>query len=283
MRNIKKIRPFWGGVLVGILAIFYMYNAITVQHLQYKFKIIGWGGTFNVALIKGFPAYQLCFIVGIIMMFILLYIRKSLYQVSIYVPIALTIILSILGFLGAKLLYILENLKTVNIKETLISFGGLSFYGALLLIPIIFIAFSRITNIDYQKILDYSAPAGLIMITFMRFGCFFKGCCAGIQLWINHNPVIIPTQLIECSFDLFLLNYILYAENKDKFNGRRYSIFLLIYGIYRFFIEFIRNTKPIFLNMSNGQIMSLITIVLAIIYNQFYCKNRNTNIKYERE
>ena len=121
------------------------------------------------------------------------------------------------------------------------------------------------------------------MITFMRFGCFFKGCCAGIQLWINHNPVIIPTQLIECSFDLFLLNYILYAENKDKFNGRRYSIFLLIYGIYRFFIEFIRNTKPIFLNMSNGQIMSLITIVLAIIYNQFYCKNRNTNIKYERE
>lgn len=151
MRNIKKIRPFWGGVLVGILAIFYMYNAITVQHLQYKFKIIGWGGTFNVALIKGFPAYQLCFIVGIIMMFILLYIRKSLYQVSIYVPIALTIILSILGFLGAKLLYILENLKTVNIKETLISFGGLSFYGALLLIPIIFIAFSRITNIDYQK------------------------------------------------------------------------------------------------------------------------------------
>lgn len=114
--------------------------------------------------------------------------------------------------------------------------------------------------------LDYSTPAGIIMLACIRCGCFMRGCCHGITIWAASNPLIFPTQLMECTLNLFLLDYILKLERSHKFDKARYIIFMGTYGIIRFFIEFLRDTPKNLCLLSNGQWFSIICIFILLFY-----------------
>ena len=263
------------GVVCFAAACFYFYEACSVKNLSYKSVLVSFGGTFNRSLIGTFPAYEVLFIIGCIMMFVTLFARRKKYQYEIIKTFLITLELIVLGVLGAKILYVLENIDTILSKGFKITFGGLSFFGALIIIPVVYILLNLIKKYNYKKRLDFCAPAGLVMIAFMRIGCFLKGCCSGIQIWINSNPVIIPAQLIECCFDFFLLDYILTLERKNKYEGYRYAVFLMIYSTYRFFLEYIRKTFTFVWHFTNGQFFSVICFIIC--FTIIFLKRRKNN------
>ena len=120
---------------------------------------------------------------------------------------------------------------------------------------------------------------------FGRIGCLFAGCCYGkiTDMWYGiqmyEHGVLekrIPTQLIEAIylFLLFtLLQYILIKRN----NRKTPAIYMIMYGIFRFFIEFLRDDNRGSLGssiLSPSQLISIVlvvagTILLVLYYTKF--------------
>ena len=82
-----------------------------------------------------FSTYWLMLLIGAVGMGVYTWRHKSEYRLPGVKSVVFTIVLTIVGFTGAKLLYILENLRTT--LEDGISLGGVSFFGSVFLIPLL--------------------------------------------------------------------------------------------------------------------------------------------------
>ena len=78
-----------------------------------------------------------------------------------------------------------------------------------------------------------------------RIGCFFAGCCHGqkTDAWYGvYMPAVgarvIPTQLIEALFLAALCAILIFRILRGKQDG--FPIYLVAYGFFRFFLEFLR-------------------------------------------
>ena len=166
--------------------------------------------------------------------------------------------------------------------------GGMSFHGGLIGIIIASILFSKKHNQDsflYMDLVSLVAPIGIF---FGRLANFINSELYGTPTDIPWAVTFIqvdnlsrhPSQLYEAILEGIILFIILmYFKNKDylKKPGLISGLFLIIYSIFRFFIEFVRVPDEqlgyLIFELSMGQIISLIFFVIGIIL--FYLKNEN--------
>lgn len=253
-------------ITVGVyfaISCFFFFEALLTPHLNYAFPFVGYGGTFRYHSIHlgsvSVSLYWLMHGVGVVGMVFMCLHRAPAFGISTPAAVVTAILLAVFGFIGAKILYILENWR--HVMEHGISLGGVSFFGTVffmpLVIPLMGLAFRK-KPLEY---LDYCTPAGLVMLTCIRTGCFLHGCCGGITFWAFERPVTLPSQLIECTLDLILLSLLLHLEQRKK--GQLYAIFMGGYGALRFFVEFLRNTPKNTLLLSHGQWFSICCMVIC--------------------
>lgn len=105
-----------------------------------------------------------------------------------------------------------------------------------------------------------------------RFGCLTAGCCRGLPYdgWCAMRGVDgvmrYPTQLIEIIFQLAIgISFLVMVKRKILF-GRLFSFYLIVYGVFRFLTEFIRDTPKSFGVLSGYQIISLVMIALGAAF-----------------
>ena len=189
----------------------------------------------------------------------------------------LNIYIFLAGIIGARILYVLTELKyyTQNPGEILkIWEGGLVFYGALIAGVFFYFWYVKKQKLDALFVGDLIIPAVALGQAFGRLGCFMRGCCYGKQSQtfglvfkdIGDNLPHIPTQLIESAavFGIFL--FLVYR--KPRFKGEIFALYLALYGSVRFLIEFLRGDDrgPVFFTaVSVSQFISLLAIILAVV------------------
>ncbi len=285
MRNKCKFTVFfYAFIMLAIATSLFICDAVFSKHLSYFFPFVGYGGTFRwnyfqMGNIK-ISLYWSMYLLGIGSMCALSFKRREVCGLNTCKAILTGPILFILGFLGAKILFIIENMSYILENGLELSLGGVSFFGAVFFLWLSVPLVARFLRVDSMKYLDYCTPAVVLMLACIRLGCFMKGCCHGRTVWIGSNPLVYPTQLIECALDLLLLDYLLRAEKDDRFNHGRYFLFMGAYGIIRFFVEFLRDTPKSVLYMSNGQWFSICCIVICAVY---MLKIRNDESGYSQE
>lgn len=264
---LSKLKILYFILIYLILTFLFVFEAIITPHLNYALDFVDYGGTFRYQSFligsQTISLYWLAHFIGIICMILMCVYRAKKYLINNFLAILTAIFLAVFGYIGAKLLYIIENWN--YFLKNGVSINGVSFFGTVFFIPIIIPIIGRIFKKDPKEYLDYCTPAGLVMLTCIRTGCFMNGCCRGITLWIFNRPVIIPAQLIECVLDLILLSIILQLETQQKYKGKLYIIFMGGYGILRFFVEFIRNTPKNIIFLSHAQLFSICCIVISFI------------------
>jgi phosphatidylglycerol:prolipoprotein diacylglycerol transferase len=116
------------------------------------------------------------------------------------------------------------------------------------------------------------APCCIIIAhAFGRVGCAFAGCCYGKEItsgiaMYNHGAWRIPTQLYEAFF-LFVLYAVLFYLVKRKNFKYTMPIYLFVYGIFRFIIEFFRADERGTLvgAISPSQFWSIAMVVLSVV------------------
>ena len=170
--------------------------------------------------------------------------------------------------------------------------GSITFIGGLLggiaSFVIGYFIFRRFYKVRLYKVVSIYPPCIIIAHAFGRVGCFFAGCCygkptdsfLGVKFPRLHTPVH-PTQLYEAAF-LFILfalcSYLLLAK-KFKHN---LSLYLISYGVFRFFIEFLRNDNrgQLVGKISPSQFWSILLVAAGIgmifVLNYFYKKEEKT-------
>ena len=188
------------------------------------------------------------------------------------------------GIFGARLLYVLTNLKyyishpleIINLTK-----GGLVWYGAFLFGILVGIIFVKRNKINFWKGADLLAPYIALAQAIGRIGCFLNGCCYGGEVPSSFIFSVVfpgesvfrhPTQIYS-SFILLLLFIILRAWQKiRRFNGEVFLGYILLYSITRFGLEFLRGDNPrIFSIFTLSQLISIpvFTVCSAIFIYKF--------------
>ena len=230
-----------------------------------------------------FRWYSLAYIFGIIIGWILAknYLVKNdeiLKKFDDYVTfLIIGIILG--GRLGYVIFYNLDYYKNNILEIFFIWQGGMSFHGGLLGVILASVWFAKKNNQDPYLYLDVVSIVAPIGIFFGRVANFINSELYGIETSLPWGVKFIkvddlyrhPSQLYEAFFEgIILFVILLYLKKKFlmKNPGFISGIFLLIYSTFRFFIEFLRVPDEqlgyILLNLSMGQIISLIFLVVGI-------------------
>ena len=194
--------------------------------------------------------------------------------------------------LGGRLGYVIFynfNYYSHNILDIFkIWQGGMSFHGGLLGIILSSIIFAKKNCQDPFEYMDLVALVAPIGIFFGRLANFINSELYGKTtevLWsvtftkVDNLPRH-PSQLYEAVLEgviLFLILMYFRKKNYLKKTGLISGLFLIFYSIFRFFVEFFRVPDEqlgyLILNLSMGQIISLIFVIIGTIL--FYIKNEN--------
>ena len=185
------------------------------------------------------------------------------------------------GIIGAKLLYVIENVPLSEIishpLENLLSRGGLTFYGGFFgaLALVWFIAHRN--KLSMWVVGDLASPALALAYAIGRIGCFLVGDDYGVPSnlpWAMAFPKglppttipVHPTQLYEIVIMFIVFLFIWKIRKLDRPAGWLFSIYLILAGLERFFIEFLRNTtqSPI-PGLSVAQLMAVVIIVVGAV------------------
>ncbi len=199
----------------------------------------------------------------------------------------LGIYIIISALLGAKLLLVITDFKsyTADPREllTLARSGGV-FYGGLIVAVVVALWYIRRVGLPLWTTCDVFAPGIALGHVVGRFGCFFAGCCYGkptTEPWgiTFTDPFaasnvgtplgvpLHPTQLYEAGAELLILLVLLFTERKGRpFAGRTFWLYMLLYAISRFIIEFFRGDERGTVGMfSTSQFISILLAPLAIV------------------
>ena len=184
--------------------------------------------------------------------------------------------------------------------------GGVTFIGGLIGGVVSFLAVYFWKRKQFKsKLIDILsiAPCSITVAHgFGRLGCFFAGCCYGITtgtkwdmafpIWnsnweITGHVYHLPTQLYEAIFlfIIFGIMSLLVLKKDFKYNM---PVYLIAYGIWRFFLEFIRDDdRGSFIgNISPSQFWSIVMLAIGValifLINYIY-KNKKVEPAVEEE
>ncbi len=168
--------------------------------------------------------------------------------------------------------------------------SGMSYHGGL--IGVIFASFlyCRKNQINLWDFSDLITPAVPLGYTFGRLGNFFNGELFGRETtlpWGMYFPydsthlLRHPSQLYEAFFEGIILFLFLWAVRKKKqVKYNMFSLYLIGYGLIRFFIEFVRqpdeHLNTVFSIFSMGQILCFIMVIVGSL---LFLNNRQKNIQ----
>jgi phosphatidylglycerol:prolipoprotein diacylglycerol transferase len=255
------------GVFYALFTLVFLVEALITPSLNYVLPFVSYGGTFRYAHVVLGPVkismYWLMHGVGILGMIYTCLHRAEKFQLGKAAAVITAVLLAVFGFVGAKLLYLIENWDYV--MEYGLSLGGVSFFGTVFFMPLVIPLMALVFHKKPSAFLDYCTPAGIVMLTSIRTGCFFRGCCNGVTLWALNRPITLPSQLVECTLDVFLLDMILRLEAKGKYQGKLYAAFMGGYGLLRFLVECMRDTSKNLLHLSHGQWFSVVCVLIGTV------------------
>jgi phosphatidylglycerol:prolipoprotein diacylglycerol transferase len=199
----------------------------------------------------------------------------------------LGILVVLSGILGAKILYVVnewsyfkQNPGEIFSVDTLQA-GGV-FSGGLVAALLAAAWYIRSNRLPVLASIDCFAPGLALGHAIGRVGCFAAGCCFGKETtaaWgvtfsnplaheLSGTPLGVhlhPTQLIEAVVEVanfFLLSWLI---RRKTFDGQVFGTYMILYGIARFFIEFLRGDPgrgEVFGGLMSGT--QLISILLVI-------------------
>jgi len=206
----------------------------------------------------------------------------------------------ICGIIGARLYHVLETPRELLADPwgQLFSRYGLAWFGGLIAGAAAWIFLSRRHRIPLLVSLDAGSPAAALGYGIGRLGCFLSGdgdygiptrlhwpfgmafpnglvpttqTCTALG-WPT-NCRVYPTPLLEfligvaISWFLWRLARVrLAAHSTYRSAGFIFGAYLILTGIVRFLVEFIRINPRSFMGMTNAQVASLISIVAGSVF-----------------
>ena len=186
------------------------------------------------------------------------------------------------GIIGARVFYIVEHpaqyllhpLEVFRLQE-----GGLSWFGGFFGGVIASFFYARRKKLALYRTLDLIVPFIALAQAIGRIGCLLNGCCYGkVAAWGMYFPVheayLVPSQIYSSLLLIVIYCVLRFLQDRPHWVGQIFYMYLLLYAIKRFAIEFVRaDNPPILWGLSLFQFISFGFFLLAA-YNLFMVRRR---------
>ena len=183
------------------------------------------------------------------------------------------------GIVGSKLFHILEHTDQfiMNPMEMIFSGAGLSAYGGFIMAFIVSFFIIKFSKEGILKVFDMAAVPMAFGYALGRFGCHVAGDgdygVITATFWgtaypngiVPSSADVFPTPLFEVFFSFLVLGFLLHLRKRELKTGQLFFIYLVLNGIPRFLVEFIRLNPKIALSMTQAQIVSILFILTGIL------------------
>jgi phosphatidylglycerol---prolipoprotein diacylglyceryl transferase len=226
--------------------------------------------------------------------------RRKLMKLDPYTVVA---VVAFAGILGAKIWHIIDTPADRPTAEMLHSFGalvswfrgGFAWFGGFVAGIAALLLIARQNGINMLTMLDLSSPAAAVGYAVGRIGCLISGdgdygkpttlpwgmafpdglvpttqtCGQAIDALHPHgwpaSCAVHPTPIYEFVACVLICWYIWRRASRPLAPGVVVGEFLVLFGIERFLVEFIRINPRILWGMSNAQVAALLTVLAGVV------------------
>lgn len=254
---------------------------------------------------------MLAFVVGTI--WLIVQGRRERPPVEVDTILDLMVFIIIGSIVGARLIYVVTQWEDyhANAPQILrITEGGLSIHGGILGGLVFGWIYVMAKRLGYWRMVDFAIPGCALGIFIGRIGCFLNGCCYGIrcgsdfplgvvypgaETWTSRglSPDLAslydaglaavgqyarhPVQLYESFGALLIFWYLMNFRRNKAFNGHVFLMFVWLYSLLRFVVEFYRFGDPetgegssvvLWHFITMAQLASLILGIVALVLMQ---------------
>jgi phosphatidylglycerol---prolipoprotein diacylglyceryl transferase len=194
------------------------------------------------------------------------------------------------GLVGAKLWHVLDSPAEFRADgwSVLWSTGGFAWFGGLVGGIAALIIQGKQAGLKALRILDLAAPAAAVGYAIGRIGCLTSGdgdygiesnlpWAMGFPDGIDPTPPgvrVHPTPIYEAIVGLAIGWWLWRRGGKSHGTGAIVGEYLLLSGIARFLVEFIRRNPHVLFGLSNAQLASLGSIVVGLVLMRMAAKRR---------
>jgi phosphatidylglycerol:prolipoprotein diacylglycerol transferase len=169
----------------------------------------------------------------------------------------------VFGLIGARIAYIIEHNDQFKTLMDYIAIwkGGIDWFGGFLggIAALLFLI--KKYNLNLLKIGDIAGVSVVLGHAIGRLGCTAAGCCYGKPVpehsfW-EHFSIkfpegsaappgmhLYPTQPLEAIGNFLIFLFLFFVYRKKEFDGQIVSLYLVLYGLERFLLEFMRGVTP---------------------------------------
>lgn len=228
------------------------------------------------------PTYGVLTLIGIIVGILCMLYNRKFYNVKKDDTFFFALYCVIFALLGGKVLYIIVEfrhlLENPEMWKAVVT-GGMVFYGGVIGGILGGVLYTRRYHLDTWKLFDIAAPGVAIGHGIGRIGCFCAGCCYGAPTDLSIGVVypeglgiapagvpLLPTQLFEAGAEAILAVVLFFILRRNKFAGRVTGWYLVLYGIIRFGLEFLRSDpRGAIFGLSTSQLISIFMAALGLL------------------
>lgn len=236
----------------------------------------------DVTLFLDFKLYDLCLLLAVISALVVARVYADKLRISPRLQtfgILLAVVAVVAGYASAVLFQAVydytahpESGFVINRNTGATFYGGL-IGGAAVFLIVYFTLGKKLCGEEaisaFEKVLGIAACSIAIAHGIGRIGCFLGGCCYGrvtdspIGVYFPHlGAKIVPVQLFEAIFLFLLFALLTVLLFKTRVNG--IAVYMLLYGVFRFIIEFFRDDDrgaSIIPGLSPSQVWSVVLVI----------------------
>jgi phosphatidylglycerol:prolipoprotein diacylglycerol transferase len=198
-------------------------------------------------------------------------------------PYLLVTVVALAGVFGAKLWHCLER-PAIFLHHPLILFqpgGGFAFFGGLIAGTAALVCLARFYDIPVLQMMDIASPAAALGYGIGRIGCLLAGDgCYGIPTRLPWgmafpNGLVPTTQRVHPTpiYEALVAIGIFYCLRSLRGralqglapDGQVFAAYLILSGVARFLVEFIRINPKVVFGVSNAQLASLVSVLIGFL------------------
>ncbi len=190
-----------------------------------------------------------------------------------------TAVTTIAGIVGAKLWHVLEmpHLLMQIPLQLLLDRAGFAWFGGLLAAIAALMWMGRRAGVGAMGMLDLAAPAAAVGYGVGRLGCFTSGdgdygiptsLPWGVSFPNGLVPTtqrVHPTPIYEFIVAILIAWFLWRRGRTEQPLGELTGEYLVLSGIARFLVEFIRINPRIYWGMSNAQVASIASVIAGVL------------------
>ena len=189
---------------------------------------------------------------------------KEKIRIKGWMALLISVLHTLIGVLCVKLFAFLEGG----------GLGGMSLYGAIFFLPVMYFACAKLTKRNVSIIFDIFTVCIIVTLFFARVNCLIAGCCQGLII-PGSESIRFPTREAELLF--YIVLYVIFRKKvgKKQYSGKIYPYYMVSYGTFRFIAEFFRESEMRFGWFHISHVWSLLAISVGI--TAIYLINKHNN------